>query len=450
MTQIPTRYRVYFTPRNGRTSYGDEVEVTEKVLFDGLPSIKRSIDSTDFDFGVYKYDDINLKCENVDGEFNDEMDGRSMFPFGRDKCKVRVLFTNADGDTIVFRGFINEEATREDSDEGYSSISFRVLSRDSVLRTVKVAGGVVNAGQLASAALFSALNQPDITDFLNVDVADINVDNDLVLDSDEGLTDVPAKDCVNKLLLATNSVMLINSDGDVIIKSREERTEIDVLNLYGPFDLKGRSNIIKVSNYNSGRHRNFTSVRVNDTEESDTSFVMDYGYRQKSISLPFITSSDKESAVAARLVREFKLPKIELEVEIPVFIARAYDLLDRVSINYPLRIQPVDGTFLPIIGVTEIGDAMMPLPQTFGSLVITPETAFKIIEIVENPKDFTMKLKLRQVGVSTSDGYFNVPTSCIIGFARIGEGLICAGGSACDQFEDATIGAAKIGCTLVG
>ena len=444
----PIVYKVYFTPRDGRRSYGTEIDISKYVLLDGIPAIKKTIDATDFDFGVYKYDDVTLKCVNLDGYFNDEQDSRSLFLYGRDKTKVRIVFSNDSGDEIVFKGFINEEATKIDPDDDL--IDFRVLSLTSCLRTTKVSGGSINSGNLVSDAMYAILNVPDITDYLTVSAININPSNDFAVDTDDDLQNATVRDVLNRLLLASNSIMTINTSDEIIIRSRDEIDTNPVLNLYGANNIHGKCNILKLNNYNSGRHRTFTAVKINDSESGLSGYQQDYGYRQKRITLSFITDSVKEDSIADNLVDEFKYPKIELEVEVPKYVANGYDLLDRVSIDYPLRIKPIEDKFLPIIGITEIGDAMYPLPYEFGSLSIPPHVAFKIIEMVENPRDFTVKMKLRQIGKDIDDGYFNIPESCILGYGRIDEAIICDGGTDCDKFLTSFVGAANIGCTLIG
>ncbi len=442
-----TFYRVYMTPRSGRVTYGDEIDVSDYIRFDGLPSIKRSIDSTDFEIGVYSYDDLTLKALNVDGYFNDEYDSRSIFPFGRDRTKVRIVFSNTDEDTIVFRGLINEEATK--LDPFGDQISFRVLSLDSVIRNTKVSSGAISNGTLAEAAIESILNVPTITSVLTFDASNINVDQNFAVEDGSEFDNKSTREVLNQLLLASNSVMLINDDQEIIIQSREADQVNDIFNLYGPFDIQQRTNIIRITNYNSGRHRMFTAVKVNSTEVADEDYITDYGYRQKKMTLGFVTSGSVASTIASRLMREFKVSKFELTVECPTYVVRDVELLDRVSFNYPLRVKPIAGKFLPIIGSTTIGDAEMPLPDTFGSLSIDPSIAFKVVEISENPKEFETTLKLRQIGVSLDDGQFNTPESCILGFAKIGDGVICAGGSVCDKYTPAIVGGGQIGCSEV-
>ena len=52
--------QVFITPLASADVYGSEVEVSEYVKIDGLSKIKRSIDSTDYSIGVYRFDDLTF------------------------------------------------------------------------------------------------------------------------------------------------------------------------------------------------------------------------------------------------------------------------------------------------------------------------------------------------------------------------------------------------------
>lgn len=447
------RYQVYFTPLlNSSDEYGEEIDVTDYVLMSGIPKVRRSIDASDYQVGVYTYDDINLKVQNVDGKFNTEQDNRSIFVHTRDRCKVRVVFTPIDTDgedteNITFRGLINEEATRMDPIS--ELMTFKVLSRDSVMRNTKVAAGLISNGTDSSTAILNILSQSRITSVLNVSAGNINPDLEVTLDVGSAYDNRPTKDAMDELLLITNSVMVIDSSDNVIVKSRDEDEVKAPLMLYGPFDEHGRENVIDMTSYNTGYHRVFTSVKVNNSERSNSSLQSLLGVRQKQFSLDAITNTTTEEAIAQRLLDEFKAPKIELNISGPTFIAKDYDLLDRASLNWPLRVKPVDGTFLPVIGFTKIGDTSEPLPNTFGSLSVDPRIVFKIIRIDENPETFETVFKLRQAGTEINDGYYDEPGSSIIGYAVIGEAVIGEGDIGNEQWNPSVIGAALIGQTEV-
>lgn len=457
------RYRVYFTPLASPDSntYGTELDVSDRIRVDGIGSIKKTIDANDYDIGAFVFSDLTLKGFNYNGYFNDESDIRSIFTVTRDRAKVRIEFEkveierNSSGvvtsdtvtSTITFRGIINEEGTRVDpvSEE----ITFKVLSRDSVLRTTRIPAGIITNGTTAKSAMLSVLSQPKITSVLNISDANINPDYNFTIDVGSAFDNKTVKEMLDQLIFASNSVMFINDAGDVIIKDRTETTSKDVVNLYGKSDEQGRENIINITNYNSGKHRMFTSVVINDTEESNPTFALAFGFRQKKITLDFITDTGTESVIGERLVDEFKFPKVELQVTVSTDVSKGIELFDRVSINYPLRVKPMPGKFLPVIGVTKIGETDQPLPDTYGSISIPPRFSFKVIEIQDDPTNFTSTIKLRQTGKSFEDGYFDNPASSIVGFAVIGVSKIGGTDDPANSYNPSALGAAIIGLTRV-
>lgn len=458
------RYRVYLTPllNSDSNTYGTEIDVTDKIRSTGVGQIRRSIDSSDYDVGVFTFSDLELTAFNLNGYFN-ENDTRSIFLSGRDRCKVRVEFmeyatvrdpltgtvlSETETLTVTFRGLINEEATRLDITN--ETIRFKVLSRDSVLRTTKVSGGVIANNDLFSTAMFEILNVPKITSVLTVLEANINPDLDLEIDDGAYFDDKGVKESLDELLFASNSCMLIDDAGVVTIRPRTPAEDVDALNLYSKNDIHYRENIIDITAYNTGKQRMFTSFVINDRETSNSVYVQAYGFRQKKVTLDFMTDTAKIDRIAARAVSEWKTPKLEVNVKVATQVARDLRLLDPVSVSHPFRLKPPPGTFLPIIGVTKIGDADQPLPYTYGSVEIPARIKFKVIEIEDNVEKFTSILKLRQAGTSSGDGQFDSPGQCgTIGFSMISESTICTGGDDCDQYNPSVLGAAVISCTRI-
>lgn len=453
------RYRCFMTPLTDvdTNTYGSELDVSDRIKISGIGSIKRSLDSTDYNLGLFVFQDLTLKGKNHNGYFNDESDYRSIFNETRDLCKVRIEFEEVEItrdssgkitsidilSTSTFRGLVNEEATKINAET--DEISFKVLSRDSVFRTTKIPAGVVASSATIKAAISSILNDPKITSVLNFDENNINPDLNIQIDDGSVFDNIPVNEGLNQLLLVSNSILYTTDAGDIIVKNRDEDEDRPLLNLYGKSDLLGRENINGIKDYNLGIHRTFTSFKLETTEMTDTPSVMTYGYRQKKIEADFITDGTKRQQIATRLLDEFKTPRAELKVEVPTRVAKSLQLLDRVSINYPLRVKPQPGKFLPIVGAAVIGDPETPLPDVFGSLIIHPSTAWKVIEIEDRPASFLSILKLRQI----NDFVFNKPGNCLVSFAIIGESVICEGGTPCDTYNPSNIGAAQVGCTEV-
>lgn len=402
MTFVPKRYSAFMTPRENVGTYTAEIDVSDRVFIGGIGAIKRTIDSTDFGIGVYRFGDIVLRGNNSDGRFSEPHDSRTIFKFSRNLAKVRIVFEDESGDTITFRGLINDESSRVDPNT--DKINFRVLSRDSVIRNGTIPPGAINDGQPVSEAFAQILNRSPITDVLNFSAANINPDLEFDIDIGTVFDNENNLDRLNELLFASNSVMVVDSADNIIIKSRDEDVVEPILNLFGKGDIHGRENIVKIKNYNTGFHRMFTSFKVNDVEVSDKELGDEFGFRQKKIDFDWLTNSATILLIANRMLDTFKAPKRELEVDVKTSLVLSSDLLHRVSLNIPLSAFPPPGKRLPMIGEAQIGDAETPLPFTQGSISIDPRILFKIIEISENPKTFLSTLKVRETGTELMDG----------------------------------------------
>lgn len=421
------RYKIEIAPKSN-VGYASYIDVSEKINASGIGSITKSIDASDYSFGVFTFSDITLKAKNINGYFNIN-DSRSIFPYGRNKAKVKITFiefdnsvTTSDTTKIVFDGVINDEATRLDIKT--SMITFKVLSFDSVFRTTKVSAGSITDSTLVSAAIYSILNQSDITSLLTVSLSNINPDLDIAIDDGSTFDNNSVIDALNELLLISNSCLVIDSTNSVIVKSRDISNYDDALRLHGPSDVHRRENIIDIESYNDGYHRAFTSITFNRVNYTDIGYSTDFGFRNKNITASSITDDAKNLTIATRLNSEFKSPKIEMEVSVRTRIAKDYDLLNPVSVNYPLRIKPRSDKFLPVVGVAILGGTVTPLPQVFGSISISDSIAFKIIEMNHDVKTFVTTLKLRQSGFLIGDGTFY--DSSILGYAILGNSLLVA------------------------
>ena len=55
------QYKIYLTPKTGQFTYGTEILISAEILYNGVKTMKKSIDSSDYEVGVYTYGDITLK-----------------------------------------------------------------------------------------------------------------------------------------------------------------------------------------------------------------------------------------------------------------------------------------------------------------------------------------------------------------------------------------------------
>lgn len=402
--------QVFMTPLISEGVYGTEVEVSDYVKLDGISTIKRSIDSTDYSIGVYRFNDLGLKCQNALGTFN-ENDSRSIFTFTRDKAKVRVVALEVDPNTfsttteLQFDGLLNDEATRQNITN--DTISITALSKDSVFRTTQVPAGIVTTGTAVKTALTSILSLPSITNILTVNPANINPELNYVIDTPGELDNLKVQEALDLLIRAANSVLLIQSD-TIYIQARENPAPGAPLELRGRGELSNNANIISISEYNSGKQRQFNSIRLNDGAVviDDQDSINAYGLRQIEFNFPMVNVISTLEGIGNNIADEFRYPKIELKVRVPTKIISGYDLLDLVKVDAPWLKKPIAGDFLPICGVAICGDVQTPLPKIIGSLQVLDNLKFKIIAIDDNAKTFISTLKIRQTGKEFNDGVF--------------------------------------------
>lgn len=401
--------QVFITPILSTGDYGAEIEVSEYINIDGLSKVKRSIDSTDYSVGIFRFSELKLKCQNSHGTFN-ENDSRSIFPYIRDKSKVRVVaakinrITGAVITILQFKGLIDESATRQNITN--DTISLIALSNDSIFRTTNVPVGIISPETSAEEAIILILSQPEITKVLTVDPANISVAYNFAVDSPEELNNLTVNEALILLLIASSSALLVKND-EVFVQEREN-TEVspDILELRGRGEITNNTNILTISHYNSGKQRQFNSVRLNDgaITITDDNSVLEYGFRQIEFDFPMVNNINTLEGIARNIAEEFRYQKIELKVNVPAEIAEDRELLGLVKIDAPWLKKPFSDNFLPILGVAVLGDTQTPLPQIFGSTQIPENIKFKIISIEENLKNFTTDLKLRQAGKLTNDG----------------------------------------------
>jgi hypothetical protein len=393
-------YKVYLTPLIDDQTYGTEVEISDYVSNPTLGSIKKNTDSDDNTFGEYLLGSFNLTCANFNGEFN-EGDPRSFFPTKRDSSKIRIVyFDSLTSSSASFKGIVNDEGTGQDSDT--ELLKIKVLALDSILRKVLVTSGTVSAGDLFSDAIKALLNKTAITSVLTYDANEISVGLDLTIDTGVPFTNAPTWDAVKELLIASNSVIYVD-DETVKVKPRDFDTG-NISYFYGPADTLDRENIIKISGHNNGSHRIFNSIKVNDTTYTDTTSEGWFGLSQRRFTFDFITDSTKELLIARELVEQFRYPRIEFMMTVPTALANEVDFFDTIGVSHPIRTKPFqdcDGSLWD----TALYDTAEDFWNVdFGGTSIDGRLAFKIIQRIENPKDFETTLKLRGRGKTFDDG----------------------------------------------
>lgn len=402
---------VYLTPKISKEVYGSEIEITDRVLSTGLGTFGQSADSQDYGIGVFAFGDLQLQCRNDDGFFNTETDPRSIFVYSRDLAKVRVVFRiaevtrDANGtvidsdltDEVVYRGVISDAATRQDGTK--NTVTFKVLTRDSVLSTEKVPPGLIYNGMSTTDALKRILSRKPVTSVLTFDSDEIDPYDSFEIDKGEGFDNMTIVEAIRHLMFATNSVFYVNDDDTMIVKPRDMQTGSG-LAAWGPNEFVNTSNIISLTRGNDGRQRLFTSVKINDTVRENRAFKQVFGFRQTSIDLPWIGSTVQAGKIAAAVVEEFKILREEFTLRLPLYYARNVRILQRVVMNYRWRRIPFDGDprSLPICGDAVCGDTAIFLPRIIGNYRFNNAACYKVIAFEHNLNTMETELKIRLNG----------------------------------------------------
>ncbi len=449
----PKGYQVLITPLVAKDTYGTIQDITKDIDIEdfvrdgGISAINKEVDNGDFDFGVFVFDSLNLKCINFNGKFADPNDSRSIFKYSRDKAKVTINYFNGISNTpdASFKGLIDDRATKLNFKS--SAIRFKLLSNDSIINRVKVPAGVVQNGSLISTSIKIILQLPEILAVLNYDEANINVLNDYVIDVGSELENISIKKALDLMLAASNSVMTVDKDtDDIFIRSREFNSGT-VKDFFGDGDLLGRENIIDIKNHNTGLQRAFNTIRVGNAVESNLGLIEINGDNGKEFELPFITNILTEIQIAKDLLAYWSVPKIELELVATTNETKGLKFFDLVSVDYPYRVVPFKDSKLPIYGTSKYGTAVY--PHIYGNLKIRPSVAFKVVGMREIPSTFLTSVKLRQVGTTIDDGFFG-KIGTFYGTAIYGVNKYELNPSRIDPNTRSVYGAAKYGTVIYG
>lgn len=404
------RVRVYIEAlASAGTFTGTWVEVTKDVKRSGLQAIKEALDGTSFDLGIYRPGSIKLSLDNTKGLYSDIDEPYTIFgTFKRAGAQVRFTYDPADFDytantseaedilgeeTTVFQGLLNDDTAVMNLTDNF--IGFTILGRDSVFdRVLTPPAFEIDDPALVSQAIYSALNQLEITSLLDVSVANINPGNDYVITDTSKFTNKTVKESLLILLKNSNSVLYIQNDA-IIVKNRVA-TASPQFYFYGQGSISGPENITNIQDISNGAARvyNFTTWRDTSLTSTDETSVARWGYRKSEFSDESVSDPPTRQSILDAIRIEFGTAKKEFQLTAPLKTdTLALNLLDRVSIDYPELIVSRDD--LPIYGVAEYGVAVY--PTSILAFSVLPDDHYKIMGRTIDLVKGEIKFKLRQV-----------------------------------------------------
>lgn len=406
-------FKVYLKTFDTSGAYeADFVDITRDVL--KISDIKESLDSTEYDLGVFRVNGVKVSLRNDHGRFSEPPGDRSLFKSKITDSQVKITwnlraeplcvgFFKAGicgplGEEIeVFRGLVSELTTKSDIEN--QSVDFDVLGFETLINRLAIPFDDISNGDLLSEVFYTILNQSVVTDLLTLSPSNINPDLDQSIDDKTELENKTGKEAFGSglsLLFASQSV-LTTKNQVIEIKSRDATAAVQ-FQFYGAGSNQGAENIIDIKNFRKGLNSvyNFWDWDETTLYAQDTSSIDTYGVLKKTIKSAVFTDTTKRQNLLTALKNDFSAPKAEMELIAPLTNATAaLNLLDRVSIDYPTVYIPADENTLPLWGAAKWGSFRYPIGKF--NLKIDQGTNWKIIEKKIKIGDETIEFYLREI-----------------------------------------------------
>lgn len=382
------------------------------LVTSGLKSLSYSLDSTDFDVGIFTQDNVNLTFNNRFGHFNDLDDSRSLWAALESrhltKFKIESGYIGEDEEVfgeVSFQGLFDDRTfNKSDNDD----VSVQILAREYVLQNLDVPAGTFGSAILASEAIFILLNRGEVIEQFGVDATYIQPDIDFILDDPAQYNGKKLNAVLNEILLLTNSVGFINSADYFEVRTRQVGPMVS-LNFYSNARLPGayKDNINAIRQVNSGRQRvkNVITFGAAISKSADHHLER-YGITKKNITSDAVTNLAVRQSIADRMREEWQFPKQEMILTTD-YIGNSAKLLGLCRID----VQPdydVKYTELPTFDDPEtVIDSAQLIGFTNG-MFISRDRGYKIISVEHDLQAGETVLKLREKGKTLTDGWFDV------------------------------------------
>lgn len=407
------RTRVYIKPFDTTGNYvADFIEVTGDVLESSLSNITRSIDSTTYDAGVFKYSHFSIKMSNEHGRYSDVDSLRSIFATKRSDSIIKITWDpnndelfpgvikagqvklKSDIELVIFEGLINDESSR--IDVATQQITFDCFGYEYLFQRMEVPYGSISVGDSVGTILFTCLNQAPFNSLVTVTAGNFNPGTNQNSDVVTSLENKTVKEAVEALLVAGNAILYIK-DNVVYVSDRTESASSQYT-FYGQASNNGIENIQKITAIRNGLNRIFNYWTWKDTtlKSRYEATITTFGIRKKEISSDLFTDTTKRQNILDAFRTEFGPKKREFELTTALDYTRfQLELLDKVNVDYPTVFTPALGEELPLYGTATYGVAKYPYGEWTATIDVTDD--WKIIGIKYNIKNALITFKLREV-----------------------------------------------------
>lgn len=405
-----SRFKVYIKPFKEDGDYEAEwVDVSDDVELSGVSVAKQSLDSNEYDVGVFRNSGVTLALTNIAGKYSDVGEPGSLFKFRRSNSLVRItwqimhhdvkcgFFTCGNvalsDEVTIFEGLLDDRALKQGAEE--QNLKFKVLGKEAILDETLVDFSVLSNGDTFEQIIFKLLDQDQISEVLTVDALNINCQTDIAVDDVTSLENKTVKEALALILQYSNSVLYVKED--VIYVSPRDASADLKFTFYGQGSRVGVENILDIVDYRKGLNRvfNFVTWRETDLYAEEFSSVQSYGVQKKEIETALITDTTKRQNILNAIRSEFGNPKREMILKAPItYETITLGVLDKVAVDYP-NIAISDVGEIPLWDISKWDQAKFP----FEVLPISIESTarFKILSRDVDPNNHELIFNLREV-----------------------------------------------------
>jgi hypothetical protein len=374
-------------------------------------NVRNSIDSQDYDIGIFREDNVTLSFNNRNGRFNDVEDSRSFWAAydSRHQSKIRIDYGYLDDEGekvggLVYTGLIDDRSVRISGDD---QVSVTVLSRQSVFQNLAVAGGTFDSPVLASQALEIILTRTEVLEQFNIDPLLIDPDIDYLIDDPSKYNGQKLNQAINDILFFTNSVGFVDENDYFVVRGRRIGNAIKHKFYSNPEYSVQKDNVLEVRGMTSGRHRIKNLIEWSEVQAKSIPYDLTrYGVTRKSVSTDSITNLATRQQIVDRILEEWQYPKDEFEIVVD-YMGSDVQILDLCTLDIQPEYQRHHD--LPFVGEAIVGEAIAVGYE--NGIHIRPNRGFKVIAIDHNISAAKTTLKLREKGITNFDGYFDMLTT---------------------------------------
>ncbi len=409
-------FRVYVKPFDEEGNYTDWIDVSQYVDKNSLSDLTQQIDgNSDYQLGVFTFSNVNIKFNNRTGKFSDVETIQSLFRYKRADTQIKLTWRIQDGpycglavsgvdylsdEVEIFKGLLNDESCATDAQTQF--LSMTVLGFESLFVRTIVPFDTVDSGDPISQNLYDILNQPQITQLLNLDIANLVPGLNQLTDSLASLQNKTVKEVLDNLLPASNSVLYIKDD-TIFVKDRSPTPDIK-FTFFGQASKLGVENVLDINQIKNGVARvvNYATWSDSALVVTDDESVTRNGIQKRESNYDFFTDATKRENLLTAIVTDFSTAKQEFDLYCELnYKTLVLGILDRVVLDYPTVYLPGEEA-IPICGIAEWGEddgtpAGFLLPEALWSFQVSTDEPYKILSKKVSVKSQTITFHLRKI-----------------------------------------------------